>query len=59
LPGHAALHGNIDDSSARVFAVKPRAFGAPQSGMGLDRSTRRASGRPCRQWNAAVRWYQK
>ena len=35
-----ALHGNVDDSSAHVFAIKPRAFGAPQSGMELDGSTR-------------------
>jgi hypothetical protein len=54
LPGDAALHGNVDDSSAYVFAGKPRAFGAPQSGGGLDGSMRRASGRPCRQCNAAV-----
>jgi hypothetical protein len=26
--------GNIDDRSIRAFAVKPRAFGAPQSGFG-------------------------
>jgi hypothetical protein len=29
-----AHRGNVDDRSARTFAVKPRAFGAPPCGMG-------------------------
>jgi hypothetical protein len=54
LPGHAALHGNVDDSSAYVFAVKPRAFGAPQSGVGLD--ARRSEQVDDRAANATLRW---
>jgi transposase len=34
LLDHAVLRGDVDDSSARVFTVKPRACGAPQSGIG-------------------------
>jgi hypothetical protein len=29
-----AYCGDIDDRSVRVFAVKPRAFGAPPCGIG-------------------------
>ena len=32
--------GNIHDRSVRAFAVKPRAFGAPLSGFGANRSAR-------------------
>ena len=32
--------GNIYDRSIRAFAVKPRAFGAPLCGFGLDGSAR-------------------
>jgi hypothetical protein len=35
-----AHRGRTNDSSARAFAVKTRAFGAPLRGFGLDRSAR-------------------
>jgi hypothetical protein len=32
--------------SGRAFAVKPRAFGAPQAALGLDRSAQPSKGQP-------------
>jgi len=34
-----------------TFAVKPRAFGAPQAALGLDRSAQPSKGCPCRKCN--------
>jgi hypothetical protein len=36
--------GNNYDGSDRAFAVKPRAFGAPQAALGLDRSAQPSKG---------------
>jgi hypothetical protein len=38
----SAHRGDNYDSSDCAFAVKPRAFGAPQAALGLDRSRSRA-----------------
>jgi hypothetical protein len=35
-----AYRDNADDCSIRAFTVKPRAFGAPLGGVGVDRSAR-------------------
>jgi len=36
--------GNNYDGSDCAFAVKPRAFGAPQAALGLDRSAQPSKG---------------
>jgi hypothetical protein len=50
VPEDDVHRGNIDDCSARAFALKPRVFGARRYGhLGLDRSARpsgRAAMRP-------------
>jgi len=39
-----ADHQAADDGSDCAFAVKPRAFGAPQAALGLDRSAHPSKG---------------
>jgi hypothetical protein len=43
-----APRGDNYDVSDYAFAVKPRAFGAPQAALGLDRSAQPSKGCPCR-----------